>query len=256
MKNCLIVFLFFLFLYPIQMMAERVELRISYLCGERELEGESYTKAMYMTLDIGQTVSRFYYRDTIDHAKYPISDPRGRKCASYSVFKNYPSEGLLVYSENFIPSGKCFRYEEEMSPLEWTFLKGDTIILGYSCKKAIATFRGRIWTAWYTDDLPYDNGPWKLGGLPGLILFAYDSDLAFIFRGVGISIGDGSPIEEEKLKYVSVTRNRMQELKRLSKEDWSEFMYQVQGMRIISTTQDTDNPVKNKRKACLIEIDE
>ena len=51
---------------------------------------------------------------------------------------------------------------------------------------ARCTFKGRTWTAWFTADIPLDNGPWKLCGLPGLILRAYDSKQQYIFDCVGM----------------------------------------------------------------------
>ena len=246
----IILFLIALFFIPIQLIADRVELRVSYSCGEREAVGEIYQSGIEMTLDIGDSVSRFYYRDTIDHAKYPSSDPRGRKPVSYTVYKNYPSEGLLVYSENFIPSGKCFRYEEEMPKWEWELQEGDSTILGYPCKKAVTTFRGRKWIAWYAVDLPYDNGPWKLGGLPGLILFAHDANKDFPFHARIIKKGDGTPIEVEKKEFFKITPKRMQELKALKITDFNTFMYETTGRRIISYP----NYIPPKRTPCLIEI--
>lgn len=57
---------------------------------------------------------------------------------------------------------------------------------------AIAKFKGRTWIAWYTEDIPIDNGPWKLSGLPGLILKAHDSENDYGFTAVGLTTDKGS----------------------------------------------------------------
>ena len=66
-------------------------------------------------------------------------------------------------------------YTKEITPkIEWK-LSNDTKLIGkFTCKKATTFFRGRQYTAWFTPEIPVPFGPWKLQGLPGLILEAYD----------------------------------------------------------------------------------
>jgi len=52
-------------------------------------------------------------------------------------------------------------------------------IVRFSCTKATANFRGRSYVAWFTTDIPLPYGPWKLMGLPGLIIEAYDTNLEY-----------------------------------------------------------------------------
>ena len=56
------------------------------------------------------------------------------------------------------------------TPQSWTLTDEHKDVLGYSCQKATARFRGRDYTAWVATDIPISNGPWLLGGAPGLIL--------------------------------------------------------------------------------------
>lgn len=44
----------------------------------------------------------------------------------------------------------------------------------YLCYKATAIFRGSNIVAYFTKEIPYPTGPYKFGGLPGLILEVYE----------------------------------------------------------------------------------
>lgn len=63
-----------------------------------------------------------------------------------------------------------FLVEDNYNKLEWVITDENKTIAGYKCLKATTTFRGRKWIAWFTPDIPIASGPWKLYGLPGLIL--------------------------------------------------------------------------------------
>jgi GLPGLI family protein len=55
-------------------------------------------------------------------------------------------------------------------------IDADTKIIGtFTVQKASCNFRGRSYEAWFCPDIPIPSGPWKFGGLPGLILEVYDS---------------------------------------------------------------------------------
>ena len=59
-------------------------------------------------------------------------------------------------------------------------------ILGYECQKAECEFRGRHWTAWFASEVPVSNGPWKFGGLSGLIMEVYDRGRQYVFTINGL----------------------------------------------------------------------
>ena len=75
---------------------------------------------------------------------------------------------------------------------------------------ATSDFRGRRWTAWFATDIPVSDGPWKLGGLPGLILEAYDKGHQYTFTAVGLERVAEEPIvftpSGEKNGYRTVDR--------------------------------------------------
>ena len=113
--------------------------------------------------------------------KIPNKMPEG---LNYTIFKNYPTKSQLSLRDHF--GFDRFMYEEPLPNMQWQ-LRNDTLtVCGYLCKKAICAFRGRNYTAWYTDEIPVSNGPWKFNGLPGLILKVIDDQRYFSFECTAI----------------------------------------------------------------------
>ena len=65
--------------------------------------------------------------------------------------------------------------KEEIEKPVWEIQDSTMNILGFDCVKAVTDFRGRRWIAWFAPEIPIPEGPWKLFGIPGIILRAYDS---------------------------------------------------------------------------------
>jgi GLPGLI family protein len=81
----------------------------------------------------------------------------------------------LIYLIMPAGSDKLFAVSENLPVINWNIGSDTKEILGISCQKATGRFKGRDYTVWFSSQIPYSNGPWKLGGLPGLILEAYDT---------------------------------------------------------------------------------
>lgn len=60
--------------------------------------------------------------------------------------------------------------------LEWKISSESKKIGDYTVIKAETFFRGRDYIAWFAPAIPISAGPWKLFGLPGLILEAEDKE--------------------------------------------------------------------------------
>jgi GLPGLI family protein len=99
------------------------------------------------------------------------------------VLKNYPKEKMTV-TDDITPED--YIYEENKSDLKWTFLNGTLTVCDYICNKAVASFGGREWTVWYAPEITISDGPWKLYGLPGLILKASDATGTHSFEAIAI----------------------------------------------------------------------
>jgi hypothetical protein len=70
--------------------------------------------------------------------------------------------------------------------MTWSIKNETKTILGHTVQKATTQFRGRDYVVWFTSDIPLSNGPWKFGGLPGLILEVYDVQRHFVFESIKI----------------------------------------------------------------------
>lgn len=105
--------------------------------------------------------------------------------------------------------------EEPIPEIAWEICDSANNVLGYDCEKATCTFHGRKWTAWFTPEIPIQNGPWKLSGLPGLILEAESADGMYLFTATGLE-QTSNPIGSVYLadQYEKVDRTEMLKAKR------------------------------------------
>ncbi|MBO9563782.1 MAG: GLPGLI family protein [Niastella sp.] len=78
---------------------------------------------------------------------------------------------------------KYYRIDTALPRIDWKILSDKKTIGQYTCQKATGDYGGRKWEVWFAPDLAYQDGPWKLTGLPGLILEAQDSkrEVSFVF---------------------------------------------------------------------------
>lgn len=120
-----------------------------------------------------------------------------------TIYKNYP-EGKLTHTEKICQD--WFRYEEDMPQFEWEMTDSVANVLGYKCQSARCNFRGREWTVFYTEEIPLSEGPWKLHGLPGLIMKATDEKGHYSFECIGIKSKASRPITIYKVPFNKVKR--------------------------------------------------
>lgn len=108
--------------------------------------------------------------------------PDGKRSKEY-IYQNYPERGDVTVTDAV--AMQWYDYNDDLHPQVWEVQDSLRIIDGYECYLATTDFRGRHWYAWFTTEIPIDNGPWKLGGLPGLILEAYDQNNHYHYSLLG-----------------------------------------------------------------------
>ncbi len=85
---------------------------------------------------------------------------------THKVKKTYPDMNVQ-YTDQI--SMKTFGYDDAVK-FDWKISPEKATIGEYKTQKATAEFAGRTWTAWFSQDIPFPDGPYKFYGLPGLIV--------------------------------------------------------------------------------------
>jgi GLPGLI family protein len=124
--------------------------------------------------------------DSISLFKYDQNDKElieNEILRDYYLFKNLQTKNIL--EATFVLS-KLVYVKDSLDLMKWKPNNETKNILGQKCLSATTTFRGRAYTAYYATLLPYSNGPWKFGGLPGLILEVFSDDNGYYFKATNI----------------------------------------------------------------------
>lgn len=90
---------------------------------------------------------------------------------SYRVTKQYPD--FKTYLFRSISMDK-YKIREDKKP-QWKILPDKEKVGEYNAQKATTSFGGRDWTAWFTTNIPIQDGPYVFYGLPGLIVKLEDA---------------------------------------------------------------------------------
>ena len=163
----------------------------------------------YQRLDVGDSISRYYswfvFNSDSLIKEWRKQNPKAQSVPSWRGpgGKNKNLYIQYQYSDLYIQNGHlteyaCMpsrleryngQYTEEYPLQNWIISFEIQELLGYTCQKATCHFRGRNYVAWFAPDIPVRQGPWKLGGLPGLILKAHDTDSLYTFEAVKVETG-------------------------------------------------------------------
>ena len=140
-----------------------------------------------------------------DKLLYPSSTQR-----EY-IYKNLPETGRLTHTN--VVFADDYIYEDSLSIPTWTIGTEQKTVAGYTCQKATTEFGGRTWTVWFAPELPISDGPWKLCGLPGLILEAQDAEKHYQFTCIEIErVSGGEPIAVPKKRYSRYSKKEFIEI--------------------------------------------
>lgn len=81
---------------------------------------------------------------------------------------------------------RVYYVQEDIKFPDWFIFDEVKTINNHLCRKASAFYKGRDYEVWFTDEYPINYGPWKLNGLPGLIIVAQDKKGEVYFEATDI----------------------------------------------------------------------
>lgn len=94
---------------------------------------------------------------------------------------------------------------------KWELKPGFKQIGRFRCKSATGKVSGRVYTVWYTTEIPISTGPWKIFGLPGLVIEALDEEKLVWFQlaNVEFPISKSPRLDTKDLYYQSTPRSEL-----------------------------------------------
>ncbi len=153
---------------------------------------------------------------------------------------------MILSSEHIF--NKRFLVTDSLINQKWQVTPEIKRMLGYSAYKAIGSYKGRNYIVWFTTEIPVNNGPWKFGNLPGLIIKVEDEDKEVFFDLLSIKNLNNdycNKLVNTLTKENIITRNEYESLWRKKLQEFKKF--------INSSTQEKDAQIDTKIKINLIE---
>ena len=155
---------------------------------------KDHSTSEMMFLDINKNGSKYYSREVyvqdsimradlekqmkagVSNFNIKRNDAKGK--VRYKVTKDYTKNKTFFNTRIGTDSYKIL----EDRTLDWKILPEKQKIGSWEAQKATAEFAGRKWTAWFTEELPFQDGPYKFRGLPGLIVKLEDATQSHVFE--------------------------------------------------------------------------
>ena len=145
-----------------------------YECRTQDAEGTPVTDRMQVVVQVGRTVTKSmplsaYQEMDMEEEDDIMAAHQEAYLHMPTVWTGYPN-GQTTVRDWIFPHE--FEGTEPTPEIAWTLTDDTLTIDGYYCQTATCKFRGVAWTVCYTEEIPSSAGPWRLRGLPGLIVEA------------------------------------------------------------------------------------
>lgn len=185
----------------------------------------------------------------INDVKFIPPSERGTKDLYYTSLKKNSITRERFYI-NQSGEKNIFLMNEPIEKIQWDIQSETKLLDTFHCQKATCNFRGRNYIVWFSKDLPYSLGPWKLNGLPGLILEAYDTDKEVVYSFLKYEPSEGQ-IEIPK-HYIAMKEIEFERMKlgELNSDGYSNSFVSVsieiqdnKGEKVVNKVKRINNPI-------------
>ena len=169
-----------------------------------------------------------------------ITPPMKRPVVRYSVTKTYPDYKTYIHRRLSMDAYKV----SEDRKIKWNISSEKEKIGEWNTQKAEADFAGRHWTAWFSTEIPIQDGPYKFQGLPGLIVKIEDKTGSHKMEMKGIrNISGNLDINVFEAKEIAINSKQFQKILKEYENDPTKGIKQMQmgGANIIMTGKDADS---------------
>ena len=185
-----------------------------YECRTQDAAGTPVTDRMQVVVQVGRTVTKsmplsaYQRTDEITSADAAMEFQEAMLHMP-TVWTGYP-EGQTTVREFIFPHE--FEGSEPTPDIVWTLTNDTLTVSGYYCQTATCKFRGVAWTVCYTEEIPSSAGPWRLRGLPGLIVKAESEAHTFCLTELrkeasSITAPEQRP-DVQRMKYAKLLKHR------------------------------------------------
>ena len=187
-----------------------------YECRTQNDEDAPVTDRMQVVVQVGRTVTksmpRSAYMKTNESAEEEdviMAEHHEAVMHMPTVWTDYPL-GMTTVRDWIFPHE--FEGSEPTPDIAWTLTDDTLTVSGYLCQQATATHRGVEWRVWYTEEIPSSAGPWRLRGLPGLIVRAESEAHTFCLtelrqEATPITAPDKNP-DVQRMPYAKLLKHR------------------------------------------------
>lgn len=168
-----------------------------------------------------------------------------RGSVRYSVSKKYPKYETFLHSRLLMDK---YRVSDER-PINWKIDADKQKIGEWNVQKAETDFAGRHWIAWFSADIPIQDGPYKFRGLPGLIVKLEDQTKSHVFTLQAIKNIDSIPNDVFDSKEIAINLKQYDKLVKDYENDPTKGLKQMQmgGVTMIMK-EGTGNQMKSQEE--------